>query len=182
MCRRGPDGVSRGPDSASVSQRPDNASIRRAREARTKPWGFPPPAGVPAMRRDAARRGASGLNALGEEREREREMRQRQAGASSITLCVGCDDPHHVDPSRTHAETNSLIETTRSLSQDKNPASAAEGRPQAARPVTRPYVCSIQALPSTTGQQVRTTIRMVRGSCQVPTQSGSSARPPYPWP
>ena len=93
-------------------------------------------------------------------------MRQRQAGASSITLAARCNDSRHVDPSQRHAKTNSLIETTRSLSR-RNPCHCCCERPGHQRPRRQPdpYVQNIP--PPGLGRQGKTTISTARGTCQV---------------
>ena len=99
-----------------------------------------PPKGAIRPGRRGARRRGSEPSPSAQEREREREMRQRQAGASSIALCAGCNDPCHVDPSQRHAKISSLTEMTRPLSQGTLSV-PSEGRPQGGLAPTRSYVC-----------------------------------------
>ena len=72
-------------------------------------------------------------------------MRQRHAGASSITLLRGCNDPRHAHPSQKHAETNSLIEMTRPLSQ-ADPCQCCCERPGHRGPDTNQTLMSKQPI------------------------------------
>ncbi len=93
-------------------------------------------------------------------------MRQRHAGASSITLSTRCNDPRHVHPSQKHAETNSLIETIRSLSR-RNPCQTMLKGRATGGPDTKsdPYVQD--SPPPRISDLDKTTISTARGTCQV---------------
>ncbi len=77
-------------------------------------------------------------------------MRQRHAGASSISLQAGCDDPCHAVPSQKHAKTNSLTEMTGPLSQ-ADPCQNIQGRQQDARPRPDPMFKTQRPAPKPCG-------------------------------
>ena len=89
------------------------------------------------------------------------------ADASGNTTPKGARNSCHVCPSRAHAENNSLIDPeTRSLSKQKPCRCCVEGRPQEARPKTRPNMFKTPQTPHL-GKQGKTTITIPRGTCQV---------------
>jgi hypothetical protein len=118
---------------------PGRSAASGPRSRRSAPLAHPP-AGAAARPTGAGRRVASAANCQRQEREREREMRQA-ADASRYATHLGAKRSCHVNPSRAHAENNSLIDPEPVLSQNRNPPVLCEGRPQAARPQTDP-LCS----------------------------------------